>query len=417
MSSNIYRKEALERLNSPENLNTAIAVTQPQGWLAVLLIVLIFLLILVWSFTGSIYTRVNARGILIRSGGMLQVSAMTSGQIQEIVAEVETRIKQGQVIARVHKPDLLNQIHNLKADIDDTEITHQKLMGYHKKNIAASRQNYDSRRKNLNLQLENLEKRKLFFESRLEKEKKILDRGLITPTDLENTHSQLNAIVDEINNIRLSLSEIDTSLLGMESKAEREILDSSNRLDELNRELRRMESVLSLQSIIYSPHSGRVVEIRVRAGDVIGEGTPLLTLETPEQKMEALLYVRPEDGKKIKTGMEIDIAPSTVRTEEFGSILGLVTYVSKYPASPELIHQVIPNKALVEELLSAGVPLEVHADLIPDHNTPSGYKWTSSSGPKIEIQSGTMLEGSVRIQDRKPITLVLPYLKKFLGIQ
>jgi HlyD family secretion protein len=417
MSSKIYRQAAVERLNSPEHLNTAVSVTEPKGWLAVLLMAVIFCLILVWSITGSVYTRVSARGILIRSGGMLQVASMTSGQIQEIVAEVESDIKQGQVIARIYKPDLLNQIHNLKADIADAVIADRKLVEYHRKNIAATRENYTVKRSNLRLQLENLEKRRRFFESRLEKEKVILERGLITPTEIDNTHNQLNSIIDEVNGIHLAMGEHEASILMMESKAEREMLESSTRLDELNRELRRMESTLRLQSVIESPHSGRVVEIRVRAGDVVGEGTPILTLEDPEQKMEALLYVHPADGKKIRTGMEIDISPTTVRTEEYGSILGLVTFVSKYPASPELMHQVIPNKALLEELLAEGAPLEIHADLIPDHTTPSGYKWTSSTGPKIQVQSGTMLQGSARVQDRRPITLVLPYLKKILGVQ
>jgi HlyD family secretion protein len=94
-----------------------------------------------------------------------------------------------------------------------------------------------------------------------------------------------------------------------------------------------------------------------------------------------------------------------------------VTGVSKFPASPDMIGQAIPNKAIAEALLAEGAPIEIHADLIPDPHTFSGFKWTSSDGPRTEIQVGTMVVGSVRVRERRPITLVLPFLKKLFGVQ
>jgi len=417
MSSKIFRQASLARLNSPEQLDTAITVTQPRGWLAAIMIGIILLLIFIWSLIGSIYTRVNGQGILIRSGGMIRVVSTTSGQVQEMVAEVGSFVKQGQIVARIHQPELLNQIHNLKADMDDAHRAHNKLVDYHSKNIAATKKNLDVKRLHLNQQLKSLEKRKLFFKDLLKKQDKILKRGLITPSEIDRTYSQLNPIIDEINSINLAFNEMEISFLDMKSQADREILAGDNHLDELMRELRRQESSFRLNSLVHALNTGRVVEVRANNGDVIDVGSTILILENPTQKMEALLYVDPADGKKIKAGMEIDISPSTVRVEEFGSILGLVTHVSKYPASPDVIHQTIPNQAFVEELLALGVPIEVHADLIPDDRTPSGYKWTSSTGPVVTVQVGTMVECSVRVKDRRPITLVLPYLKKILGIR
>jgi len=417
MSSKIFRKASLEKLNSTENLFTAIIVTQPRGWLAILMICIIIALILVWSFVGSVYTRVGGQGILVRSGGMIQVVSMASGQIQEVVAEVGNFIKQGQVIARIHTPEQLNNIRNLKADIEDAIIAHKKLEFYHKKNLKLTNSNLEVKRSNQKQQLQTLENRKLFFNDRLAKEQIILKRGLITPNEIDNTNSQLNSIIDQINQINLSLSEMQSTVLNIESQAEREILNSNNNIDEFKRELRRQLSNLRLQSVVQSMSSGQVVEVLSKTGDIIQAGSSLLILENPNQKMEALLYVNSADGKKIKTGMEVDISPSTVRTEEYGSILGIVTYVSKYPASPEVMQQNIPNEALIQEMLSAGVPIEIHADLIPDHKTPSGYKWTSSTGPDVSIGVGTMAQCSIRVQDRRPITLVLPYLRKMLGVR
>ena len=416
MSSKIFRKASLERLNSPEELNTAITVTQPKAWIALAMTGIILVVVLIWSLIGSIPTRVNGRGILARGGGMIQVVSMSGGQVQEIVAETGNFIKQGQVVARIHKPELLNQIRNLKADLDDAKMRHAKLSEYHAKNTRATRDNLAVKRANLEQQLKNQEVRRKFLEDQIQKQKKILKRGLITPSVIDSSYGKLNTITDKINEIKLMFSEMDKSLHTLESETERELLNSGDQLDELMREIRRQENALRLKSLIKSMHAGRVVEVRAKIGDVISSGSPILVLENPKQKMEALIYVNPADGKKISPGMEIDISPTTVRREEYGSILGLVTHVSKYPASPDVIHQTIPNKALVEELMAEGAPIEVKADLIPDHRTPSGYKWTSSIGPETTIQVGTLAECSVRVKDRRPITLVLPYLRKLLGI-
>ena len=62
MVSRIFRQKSLKQLSAPEHLDAAITVTEPRGWLAILMIAIILALILVWSLIGSIYTSVTAQG-------------------------------------------------------------------------------------------------------------------------------------------------------------------------------------------------------------------------------------------------------------------------------------------------------------------------------------------------------------------
>ena len=59
-------------------------------------------------------------------------------------------------------------------------------------------------------------------------------------------------------------------------------------------------------SIVYSPISGRVLSLDVRAGDNVQNGTPLMNIiETGnEQNIEVLAYLSPEQGKEVKIKME-----------------------------------------------------------------------------------------------------------------
>jgi HlyD family secretion protein len=65
----IFRAVALERLSSPDRLDRLIAITTPQGWLALLSLCLLIVCVAVWSFFGTVPTRIAGDGILVTLGG------------------------------------------------------------------------------------------------------------------------------------------------------------------------------------------------------------------------------------------------------------------------------------------------------------------------------------------------------------
>src|SRR5580704_7443780 len=71
----IFRKAALERLSSPEQLDYLMSITSPAGWLAISAIGVILFLIVLWGFLGRIPDKVSGSGILIRGGAVYDVAA------------------------------------------------------------------------------------------------------------------------------------------------------------------------------------------------------------------------------------------------------------------------------------------------------------------------------------------------------
>jgi len=49
-----------------------------------------------------------------------------------------------------------------------------------------------------------------------------------------------------------------------------------------------------------------------------------------------------------------------------------------------------------------------------DKNTVSGYQWTSAQGPPYKITNGTLCKATVVVKKQPPVTLVVPFLKKWL---
>ena len=82
--SSVYRKSAIERLSSPEQLDKALVVTSPLSWLVLLGVAIIFAAVIVWSVLGNLPTVTPVNGVLIESK---RVSSLVSfDESENIVA-------------------------------------------------------------------------------------------------------------------------------------------------------------------------------------------------------------------------------------------------------------------------------------------------------------------------------------------
>jgi HlyD family secretion protein len=113
--------------------------------------------------------------------------------------------------------------------------------------------------------------------------------------------------------------------------------------------------------------------------------------------------------------MLVRVAPSTVKREEYGAMLGRVAWVAEFPSTSRGMTRLLGNEALVTKLMEQGPPIQVNVALTPDPVTPTGYRWSSSKGPSLKISSGTLASGDVVVRQDRPISLVIPTLREKLG--
>ena len=89
MAATPFRQAALDRLATPEQLDRALFVTTPRGWLAIAALGTIAGVVIVWAFLGEVATYVNANGILLSRGGtVVDVVAAGSGTVARIAPAV-----------------------------------------------------------------------------------------------------------------------------------------------------------------------------------------------------------------------------------------------------------------------------------------------------------------------------------------
>ncbi len=412
----IFRKVSLERLSSPEQLDMLTRVTTPTSWMALCMLALIIVMAVVWGFFGSLPIKVRGQGILLNQGGITKVVSLGSGFVTEVVVHVDDYVRSGQVVARIAKPILLNELRNTRNELEEEKHKYQRLVDFSERDMQNQITGLQTQREIIGSSLLSLDKRLTFIRQQLDKQEQLLAKGLIVPSRVEKTRQELVSIEEEVKNQKLKIEDLRAQEFSLKNKTENAIRDSEYRINAVERRIALMENRLTNDSRVVSKVSGKVVEIQVSPGNVVSMGSPVISVESQEKKLEAILYVPSSDGKKVRSGMEMDIVPSSVKKEEHGSALGLVAFVSDYPATYQGMVRVLKNEQLAESLSQNAAPYAVRAELIPDSKTHSGYKWTSGEGPPTTLQPGTICQGEITVEHKRPIDYVIPYLKNRLGL-
>ena len=120
MGEQVFRKKALDRLSSPEQLNDYLRVTSPSVWGALGAIILLLVGGLIWSATTSIKSQV-AGAAQVR-GGVMTVTVEESG-FAENVRKGQTVLvgSTGSVITGVGKDDGGRVVATAYTDLPDGE--------------------------------------------------------------------------------------------------------------------------------------------------------------------------------------------------------------------------------------------------------------------------------------------------------
>ena len=412
----IFRKVALERLSSPEQLDQLLQVTDPRGWLALAALGALLLASLTWGVFGSIPTEATGEGILLRRGGVSSLVAAESGQVEELLVSVGDVIEKGQVVARIRQDELLRQIQDTRDRLADVRREYQDLLRYAGEQGRLRGRDLAQERANLQQSIRAYEREVELARERIAVERDLLKDGLITKQTLLASEQRLNTAQDQLANARLELNGLELKGLDSAQQTDQQVEAREAQIRDLEIELRERQARLTETARIVSNRAGRVLELLADRGDVVNPGTPLLNLEVVSEELQAVLFVPASAGKRVQPGMRVRVSPSTVKREEYGSMIGRVTWASEYPSTSRGMTRLLGNEALVQRLMQEGPPIQVNVTLEKDPKTPTGYRWSSSTGPSIRISSGTLATGSVVVREERPINLVVPRIREKLGV-
>ena len=431
--SKIFRKVALDRLSSPEQLDTLMRVITPKAWLALAPLLLLILGGTVWGWFGSLPDKILAtKCVLINAIGLADVSSESAGRITDFMVKVGDRVEKGSEIARIAQPDLVDRIQKAESRVYELEAQKKVVNSFASQAVALTQQTVGQQKQVFESQIAATRERAKYAQERVRLarqrtvvQEELYKQGLVTNQSVLAVRQEAaNARQDEVSanleaeSLKNQIEQLKLTSLERDKQGRGEIVNIEMQLNEARRQLDSLVEMKKLAASVISRFSGRVTEIKAGNGMLVGQGAPVITIEREDLSnagLEAIIYVPVGEGRKILPKMEAQIVPSTVKREEHGFIRANIRQVSDYPATPGSMMMLMQNEGLVRDLSGQTPPTEIRATL-KTADSLSGYQWSSAKGPAITIASGTICNAEITIRRQRPLSLVIPIFKNTLGL-
>ncbi|MEM1483408.1 NHLP bacteriocin system secretion protein [Oscillospiraceae bacterium PP1C4] len=531
----IFRKAAIDRISSPEQLDRMLSLTAPRLWLSLLGAGVIICITLTWSVLGRLPIAVDTQGVYVNSGGSSMLCAKSNGIVSEILVREGQDVPKGEAIVLLQNNDIKKQLEKIEQRITQVEaitftsesdvvtadtqsLADLKVQGSSTTNSAATNtQMLAERKKQLEAQeplvadlkskmnsasrgyfatldddqtnLHNFKYQKAAntyaakeaaysaansayqsylaqlgstppdaaqavqlaaLKAQVEQAREDFDDAETTLTKTEKRYSNalsdqgdkqqyssiksdaynkaqteytsansvLQGLRDAVTSLELQIKS-DTLTAGQQALMyESQFRNAKNAtLSQLNNQRNELKEQLA-QSQVCAVEDGTVYNIAVAAGSIVGAGTPIASVMYGDAAdMTIVLYVPVAEGKKVKSGMDVMVYPSTVNRQEYGHMVATVTSVDAYVTSSTQMQKLLGSDSLVNAFSQDGPVVAVYCTLEKDKNTASGYRWSSKKGAEAVLTNGTMISASVIVDRKIPITMLIPYLKEKLTIK
>lgn len=110
----LYRKSALERMASPEQLDKTLKVTSPLSWLSLGGVTLIIVVTAIWSVVGRIPVTITTNGIIASPVNTNAVYTENAGTVDSVYVSVGDEIRPGDEVALLEVSD--GSAYTIKSD-------------------------------------------------------------------------------------------------------------------------------------------------------------------------------------------------------------------------------------------------------------------------------------------------------------
>ena len=415
----LFRARAVAEAAAPDRYDEPLRVMRPWSWVAGGALSALAIGLILWSALVDVPVKVSGRGILLPPGGVVDIVADTDGRIDRLLVRAGDRVALAQTVAMVDQSEVRLQLALAEGQAEDARRQFASLVAFHRREEAAADAFRVARDAALAQNLVLLQDRLTMMQQREEVLRTLAqqnlvnrDRFLFSRVEVFQVHEQIAAARSERGQLVL-----DQAL--KRTQRERETLEAERRADETARQVSALGERLTRLGAVNAPFGGRVVEVKVNDGQVVQRGVPILTIERePEGGPSgpvAVIYVTAQDGKRLATGMAVEISPSSTRREEHGVILGRIERVADVPASSAGLLRTLQNDQLVRGFTADGATLfEVQVRLEADPATRSGLRWSTGRGPDFAIEAGTLAGAEVTLRSVRLLGLAFPALRRSL---
>lgn len=411
----LFRPEALKSHSSPDQLKETIKVTSPMTWLLVVVLLFGFGVVIAWTMAGTIYTTVRGPAFIVYEDTELtEVAAPGSGTLAKLIVQQGDMVTAGTVVATVLNPGLTKRLEEARRLTDEAQYAINDHLAAQTTELAGYDRLQALRREAMESRLERATELTEARHKRLTDHEELLAKGHTVVAKFEEIRTEYIQSKQEMEAVRNEIAELSLEREERVIQWEQRTHELEVRHSERLANVHELEDELERTSTIQTPVSGEVSTITAIEGSHLNAGEPVLRVIKPRANLDTLAFLNSADAKLVEPGMPVWISPATYKREEHGTIVGMVTDVSRFPISAEALFATLQNPDLVNQFMQGGAPLLAKVEM---QHTPDGaLVWTSEKSTPNDVTAGTLADVAVVVREQAPITLVLPTVKRWVGL-
>jgi HlyD family secretion protein len=360
---------------------------------------------------------VTGEGLLISSGDkVVDAVSGAAGRLANVYVMVGDHVVKDQPIAQIVQTDI-EQKHSeavavLREKQREYEVQKAKVEG----ELATKAGNYEKLEAALDLVIKATTTRVDYLTTDVQNLEVLLAKGLTTRRTMDERRQELTNARERREDSQNQILKLRAERTDLETQRDRELRQAEFAVNEARRQELGSAELLSQNTQIVSPIEGRVLEVKISPGSVLAVGTAVVGIESEGDRLEAVIFIPAEQGKRIRQGMQVHLEPSTVKREEFGMMLGKIETVSDFPMTPQGMAAVLHNETLVNRYTHDGAPYAAKVTIEQDAQTSTGYRWAVGNGPNVHLSSGTLARAEITTRQQRPLDLIIPLIRHYTGI-
>lgn len=419
----LFRDEALSYLSSSNDMNKIVILTRPQTWIIVLIFILMTAVLLTWSIYGRIPLTLQGQGILIPKGGVFETITAPEGtnRIQNIHVKPGDKVELDQILVTLNNPELLKNIEDRKKYLTQLQEQLAEITREAKRSIDEKHSNHEKQKESLIGGISDKNAHKAQLEEYLEKKKTLLDKGYSNRPDVLQLETQITTLRDDVRRAKEQMIQMDQDETSNKEMWEQRVRELNLKITDEERDFQNLVARSNATKTIKSTLKGRILDIQKNIGDQVSVKDPILTLSSgDENTLEAVVYFNPLEAKEIKENMKAYLIPTYLDKEHRGYIKGRIDHVSSYPETSRSLMETLQNEDLVKKFAESNPPISARirlGNISLSDPFGLGKKSKKSTENSSSLTPGTWVYARVIVKERPPLLLVIPEIKKLLGMQ
>ena len=314
----------------------------------------------VWACLSEIDVVITSNGSIQPSGSVNVVEAYVSGTVKEIYVAEGQHVNQGDILIELDTQSIdidVNQLNYQKQTLEAEQSIYEQIqsekgadeidISVYGEDIRPFLQTILDTDLSYHNSLDNLE---------LEKTNTELNRQI---AQLQLEEYQSGGTVRQQESQKLSIQQYDNAMEQIElqlndAKAQysaqinSRLSEIENQLEEINNSLEKYNLSKEYQTIT-APVSGYVNSVGVNTlGETVSTAEQLITIVPDDEPVEMVCYVKNMDIADIEIGMEAEIKLEAYPYNRYGTVRGVVKYISPSSFTSEQLGSVYLVKLDIE---------------------------------------------------------------------